>query len=63
MCCNKQLTKNKNCWAFYSQLGILNVQLGILHPIGDWGFLSELKKDSENKSPIPNRMKFSQFWI
>ena len=36
---NRQLTENILKWAFYPQLGILNYQLGISYPPGDWVFI------------------------
>ena len=41
--CNRELTENIPNWAYYPQLGISHPQLGIIYPIGDWGFLSQVE--------------------
>ena len=49
---NIRLAENIPNWTYYPQLGISNPQLGtsnpqlmIIGPIGDWGFLSQVKQN------------------
>ena len=35
-------------------MDIENLHLGIRYPIGDWGFLSQVKKSKEEREQIPN---------
>ena len=42
ICELKRLTENIPNRDYYPQLGILNHQLGIVYPIGDLGFLSQV---------------------
>ena len=41
---SRQLTENISNWAYYPQLGISIPQLGIIYPIGDYGFPSQVKQ-------------------
>ena len=36
----RELTDTIPNWAYHPQLGISNPQLGIIYPIGDWGYMS-----------------------
>ena len=53
----RELTDNIPNWSYYPQLGISNPQLGI---ISNWGLgiYDSGNTESENKSPIPNWIKY-----
>ena len=51
---NRELTENiPNC-VYFPQLGISNNRLGIIYPIGDWGYMSLVKQSqrTNHQSPI-----------
>ena len=53
-CCNlnpviRQITENIHNWAYYPQLGLTNIQLGIIYHIGDWAFLSQVEQSERTK--------------
>ena len=57
----KELTDNIPSWAYYPQLEMSNPQLEIYN----WGLgiYESGNEDSENKSPIPNWLKYHQLGI
>ena len=49
----RRLIENIPIWAYYPQLGISNSQLGIIYPIGGWGFMSQVKQSQRTNPQSP----------
>ena len=49
----RQLTETIPNWAYYPQSGISNLLSGIIYPIGDLGFLSQIKQSQTTNPQYP----------
>ena len=58
----RELTDNIPNWEYYIQLGISNPQLGIISH-WEFGIYEYGNAESENKSPIPNWIKYHKLGI
>ena len=50
---SRELTENIPNWAYYPQMRITNSQLGIIYPIGDWGYMSLVMQSQRTNQQPP----------